>query len=616
MDDRAAIPVTLPRPNPTISYWQDPPAPMSDFKTAEQVPEYADTVIIGSGISGASVAWNLLSNSEKATEEVRVVMLEAREACSGATGRNGGHTKAASYRSFLSNVQTHGLTSAIQIARFEFKNIKAQQAFAKEHGIDCDLFTGDTVDIIYDQAQWLAALKAVTAMREAMPKDLDGAAQYTFYDAEETRDKFHCRGEKVIGAIKYQAGSLSAYKFVIRVLKMCLEKGMELFTNTPALSVTKDGDGRWLVETEQGTVKAGRVVLATNGYTGFLWKGFQNVIVPLRGQVTAHRPGANMPKDGLKTTYSFIYENGYEYMVPRPEGSKFERDIVIGGGLVKAHNEGLEEYGTTDDTRLNPQISEYLKESTARYFGGSWGEDSPDGRVRREWTGIMGYTSDGLPFVGQVPGEKELWISASFQGHGMVLCFLSAKALVQMMVRKDEDSQTWFPASFKPTRGRMQLRFAGKLHLRPTSSSPNSPYNTTNMDIIEVDTYDLTESLEASTGIPIVVLCGGHHNTSRTAIRDRVDTDLLRALFKAGFLKVVVLIPVCAKQIATGPTDLGLDNINVMESCCSRNLRFMENPNLSCGRGTIMDGYKGWGFPNGSPSALQTNRTFKSSNKH
>jgi FAD dependent oxidoreductase len=87
MDDRVAIPVTLPQVNPTSSYWQDPPdADVADYLSADNVPDTADTVIIGSGITGTSVAHELLDSRRTAG---RLVMLEARQACSGATGRNG-----------------------------------------------------------------------------------------------------------------------------------------------------------------------------------------------------------------------------------------------------------------------------------------------------------------------------------------------------------------------------------------------------------------------------------------------------------------------------------------------------------------------------------------------
>ena len=87
MNERAKIPVGFPVPNPTTSYWQDPPDEIADSQSSSLLPGQVDMVIIGSGITGATIAYNLftspLYNGEK------ILMLEAREACSGATGRNG-----------------------------------------------------------------------------------------------------------------------------------------------------------------------------------------------------------------------------------------------------------------------------------------------------------------------------------------------------------------------------------------------------------------------------------------------------------------------------------------------------------------------------------------------
>ena len=386
----------------------------------------------------------------------------------------GGHTKAASYRSFPSTAQTQSLSTAISVARLEYTNIKSVHAFARSHGIDCDLFSGDTVDIIYDDAKWEAAKHAVSMMREAMPEDLEGAAKYKLWSSEEAKEKFFVEDDvldaghgEVRGAVSYEAGSLSAYKFVIGVLRLCLNLGLELFTNTPVLKLDRGEDGIWNVETSRGIVKARKVVLATNGYTGFLCNKFQGSIVPLRGQITAHRPGSAMPATGLSTTYSFIYANGYEYMIPRPSGSEHEGDIIIGGGLVKAANEGLEEFGTTDDSSVNKEISEYLTGTTPRYFGRNWGRDDEEGRIRKEWTGIMGYSGDEFPFVGRVPAEENLWVAASFQGHGMVLCWMCAKALVAMMGKKEEEVEEWFPKVFKVSEERLRVGFRGILHIKP-----------------------------------------------------------------------------------------------------------------------------------------------------
>ena len=79
-------PVTsLPSTNPTISYWQSPPSQLADVRSTPGLPHCTSTVIIGSGITGVSIAHKLLQRDPSAN----VLMLEARQACSGATGRNG-----------------------------------------------------------------------------------------------------------------------------------------------------------------------------------------------------------------------------------------------------------------------------------------------------------------------------------------------------------------------------------------------------------------------------------------------------------------------------------------------------------------------------------------------
>ena len=460
MEHRAEIPPGLPKPNPTLSYWQDPPAAIANHRSSQNLPRRSQIVIIGSGITGVVVAYTLLDQPCPPS----VLMLEARAACSGATGRNGGHTKCASYRSFMDNMENLGEKEAARIARFEYNCMKAVHAFAANHQIQCDSWQGDTVDVVYDEGQWRRAKTAVAEIKRILG-DEDPAARYCFWNSEEVEHRF--LASSALGAVSYEAGSLSAYKFAIGVLNLALEKGLNLHTQTPALDIARASTPKdeWLIDTPRGSVRSEIVILATNGYTAHLYPPFQGTIVPLRGHMTAQRPGSTMPVDGLSTTYSFIYGDGYEYMVPRPTGSEFAGDILIGGGLTMAPDEGLFEYGNADDTTTEPIIEDYLRESTERYFHPHWGEDHPDGRIRRTWTGVMGYSADGFPFVGQVPGERGLYIAASFQGLGMVLCFHSAKALAEMVKNGDEKAlDEWLPKPFHISMDRLRRQFRGRLH--------------------------------------------------------------------------------------------------------------------------------------------------------
>jgi hypothetical protein len=77
----------LPRDNPTVSSWQVPPDALQKYTSSKTLPrDILDVAIIGSGVSGTSVAWHLLHNTSK---PLRTIILEARDVCSGATGRNG-----------------------------------------------------------------------------------------------------------------------------------------------------------------------------------------------------------------------------------------------------------------------------------------------------------------------------------------------------------------------------------------------------------------------------------------------------------------------------------------------------------------------------------------------
>ncbi|CAD0040322.1 unnamed protein product [Aureobasidium pullulans] len=82
-------PADLPSQNSSASFWHtEPSSELLGYRTTEGLPREADVVVVGSGISGASVAYHLLEELEGSNgEEKNVLVLEAREVCWGATGR-------------------------------------------------------------------------------------------------------------------------------------------------------------------------------------------------------------------------------------------------------------------------------------------------------------------------------------------------------------------------------------------------------------------------------------------------------------------------------------------------------------------------------------------------
>lgn len=72
------------------SYWRKQVGPIDNHRSTEHLPARADVVIIGAGYAGASIVHHIVEECVRRDSPIpSILILEAREACSGATGRNG-----------------------------------------------------------------------------------------------------------------------------------------------------------------------------------------------------------------------------------------------------------------------------------------------------------------------------------------------------------------------------------------------------------------------------------------------------------------------------------------------------------------------------------------------
>lgn len=68
----------------------------------------------------------------------------------------------------------------------------------------------------------------------------------------------------------------------------------------------------------------------------------------------------------------------------------------------------------------------------------------------------MGYTTDGFPHVGPVPGKTGQFICAGFSGHGMPQIFLSAKAVASMLVDDINVEEADLPRLYRTSLERLE----------------------------------------------------------------------------------------------------------------------------------------------------------------
>lgn len=390
----------------TLSYWLSTvthdglPAPL------ETVPTSSDVVIVGSGITGVSCAYHLVSSLSTSSSNLQtkirsITILEARSFCSGATGRNGGHLTASSalaftdlaanpnhligpYSATLSPAELKAQTAnaVAEILEFEsstagaIRDIINQEDAAEEVGFTGDgnwhiCFTQAEVDAFEDslaQASLHEELRRFVQLVRRVPKtEID----------ERMRNPV---GIQAVYAIP--GATLHPIKLVALIYKraqrIANEVGIKLnvVTNTPVTAISKD-----VLETPSGKIDAKYIIHATNGYASHLLPHLSSPtsgIVPTRAQVIAVAPTSGQHLWGEALSAG----GGYEYGHQHPSSSWEKPVYILGGGREYAPGR---EWGVADDTTLCPEVSAFLHPYLHRVFPTSYGN-----KVEMEWSGVMG----------------------------------------------------------------------------------------------------------------------------------------------------------------------------------------------------------------------------------
>ncbi|PVG03141.1 FAD dependent oxidoreductase [Serendipita vermifera] len=575
-------PAPLPVSNPTKAFWTHPGL-SSDWQINPNDPEGnknvnpyakegsegpltddADIVIIGSGITGISIALELGKLVREAKNgSIKVVILEARDFCSGATGRNGGHLTASTCHNFTKYsarydleevkrcfaIEKHTVSSLLNLieesgwakdvdliegghnellaSSDEVDEGKADWRKAVDAGIikenDVTWFTpeeakityGTCFDVFRGPGHNLWPLRLVTKMFELARDGESLDASQGARDANSsTQPTSRVHEPQDTNKSSYTSSIIRMFSNIIPSTPKSAAGNQEttqdeaksniqdqyrliLHTHTPVHSVKPNNQvsGRkWTVETNRGTVHTDTVVYATNAYTSHLLPQLAGPkgIIPVRGQVAAVRARVGYVDEGWKekdgviglTRSGWGGNQGFEYWFPRPhpchpsatptqteEGEpignavpneRLRRPLVILGGAretLKDKGYGMYE---TDDSKLDAEVSAGLRRFLHSVFPGQYSAndlESVSKNIEVEWTGIMGFTESGDPFVGRVKDAngtvvRGQYLSAGYTGHGMPRASGCAQALASLIWHdikhpdKDWTIPDWLPLHY------------------------------------------------------------------------------------------------------------------------------------------------------------------------
>lgn len=64
--------------------------------------------------------------------------------------------------------------------------------------------------------------------------------------------------------------------------------------------------------------------------------------------------------------------------------------------------------------------------------------------ITHRWSGTMGFSRDGLPIVGTLPGKPGALVAAGFTGHGFGFAFEAGHALAELVTEgRSEFAETF-----------------------------------------------------------------------------------------------------------------------------------------------------------------------------
>jgi gamma-glutamylputrescine oxidase len=353
----------------TVSLWQ---------ADGTQPVREVDFLVVGAGLVGCSAAFF----AGQAGREV--VVTEMRDIGLGASSRNAGFMITGLDTYYHHAVDKYGAAVTREMWDLSKRTHSYWHEFAKNGNVrlhQCgSMLLAESADEARDLEDAARALDAVGIGHEYCSTDPLGRGYHA--------------------AIRQpQDAAVQPYELVQAVFQ---QSGAELVANNELYAIEQESDELVTVYTRQFIFKARYVMLCTNAYSVNIDPYFIGKVIPTRAQCIATAPLKNGP---LLNTCGY---SDYGYMYYR---DTFDGRLLIGGG--RKQNKMLEN-DTTDDRTTDPVqriLENYLREKFPDI-------DVP---IERRWAGIMGFSVDGLPLVGTLPGKPRVGFAVAFHGHGLAM---------------------------------------------------------------------------------------------------------------------------------------------------------------------------------------------------
>lgn len=405
-------------------YWLDRPGAPNP-ETPLLADTDADLLVVGGGFTGL---WTAICAKDRNPER-DIVLIEAENIAFGGSGRNGG---------FISASLTHGLahgehiwpTEMPDLVRQGRENLQAIAKFVDRENIDADLrLVGKTAIALTPHAR--SQLPNMLELHMKWGEDAE------LLDQAAMDDDVH--SPTYLGGLRVRSGGglMDPAKLSWGLKASALKRGVRIFENTKATSISADRDGSIAAQTPLGSIHAKNVAIATNGFTPLL-KRLKYRMLPIFDHVLVTEPltTSQLEAIGWRENQGLTdIGNQFHYYRRTPD------DRILWGG-----------YDAIYHRRNNTDPALEQRDSSHRLLAAQFLTTFPqlEGiRFTHKWAGIIDSTSRFTPAFGTAMNGK-LAYAVGYTGLGTASSRFGALTMLDLLDKEQTERTRLTMVTRKP----------------------------------------------------------------------------------------------------------------------------------------------------------------------